>query len=78
MPTYMPTLFLAPTGAHTANATPWLESAPYHRDPRPNLLIHPEDASLMQPAELIAIPLRAQSGASAHREQLSIPILLPR
>jgi hypothetical protein len=78
MPTYMPTRSLAPTSAHTANATPWLESAPHHRDPRRSLLIHPEDASQMKPTELIAIPFRAQSAASAHREQLSIPILLPR
>ena len=66
MPTYMPTLFLAPTGAHTANATPWLESAPYHRDPRPNLLIHPgRRASLMQPAEASSLSHYAPS--QAHR-----------
>ncbi len=78
MPTCVPTRFLLPTGAHPANATPWLESAPHPRDTRRSLLIHPEDASLMEPAELIAIPFRAQSAASAYREQLSIPILLPR
>jgi hypothetical protein len=78
MPTCVPTRLLSPTGAHPVDATPWLESAPHHRDPRQSLLIHPEDASLMQPTELIAIPFRAQSDASALREQLSIPIRLPR
>ena len=78
MPTSMPTRSVAPTNAHSANATPWLESAPHPLDAHTDLLIHPEDASLMQPTELIAIPFRAQSAASAHREQLSIPILLPR
>jgi hypothetical protein len=78
MLTCMPTRSLAPTSAHSANATPWLESASHHLDAHPSLLIHPEDASLMGHAELTAIPFRAQSAASAHHEQLSIPIPLPR
>ena len=78
MLTSMPTPFLAPTGGYPAYATPWLESAPHPLDARRSLLIHPEDASLMGPAELIAIPFRAQSAASPHHKQLSIPILLPR
>ena len=36
------------------------------------------DAPRIGPAKLKAIPARAQLAASAHREQLSIPILLPR
>jgi hypothetical protein len=78
MPTCMPTRSLASTSAHSANATPWLESAPHHLDARRSLLSNTADAFLSQPAELTAIPFRAQSAASAHNEQLSIPILLPR
>jgi hypothetical protein len=74
MLTCMPTRFLAPTGAHPANATPWLESAPHNLDACRSLLIHTPDAT----AELTTILFRAQSAASAHREQHSIPILLPR
>jgi hypothetical protein len=74
MLTCMPTRFLAPTGPHPANATPWLKSAPHNLDACCSLLIHTADA----PAELTTILFRAQSAASAHREQHSIPILLPR
>jgi len=73
MLTCMPTRFLAPTSAHPANATPWLESAPHHRDACRSLLIHTADA----PAELTTTLFRAQSAAAAHHELLSIPILLP-
>jgi hypothetical protein len=78
MLTSMPTRFLASTSAHAANATPWPESASHHLDARRSLLIHPEDASLIAAAELTTIPFRAQSAASAHHEQLSIPIRLAR
>jgi hypothetical protein len=36
------------------------------------------DAPRIAPATLIAIRIRAHSAASALRQQLSIPILLPR
>jgi hypothetical protein len=66
MLTYMTTRFLAPIDAYPANAAPWFESAPYNLDACLRLLPRTEDASLMGPAELIAIPFRAQSAASAH------------
>ena len=78
MLTNMPTRFLASTGAHPANATPWLESAPHNLDACRSLLIHTPDALLNAPTELITILFPAQSAASAHREQRSIPILVPR
>ena len=78
MPTRMPTQFLASTGAHPANATPWLESAPHNLDARRRLPLHTAGASLNGPAQVAAIPFCAQSAASLHRKQLSIPILLPR
>jgi hypothetical protein len=78
MPTCMPTRLLASTGAHPANATPWLEPAPGNLDACLNLLTHTADATRISLARLNAIPSRAQSAASANREQLSIPILLPR
>jgi len=78
MLTYMPTRFLAPTGAYPANATPWLEPAPYNLDACLSLLTRIADAPRIGPAKLTAIPFRAQSAAWAHREQLSIPIPLPR
>jgi hypothetical protein len=74
----MPTRFLASTGAHPAYATPRLESAPHTFDASHSLLIHTADAPQKGSTELTAIPLRAQSAASAHPKQLSIPILLPR
>jgi hypothetical protein len=78
MLTCMSTRFLASTSAHPANATPWLESASHNLVARRSLLMHTADAPLNGPAELTTILFRAQSAASAHREQLSIPILLPR
>jgi hypothetical protein len=78
MPTSIPLRSVAPTGAHSANANPWLESPPHHRDARRNLLSHPDDASLTEPTELTGTPFRAQSTASAHHKQLSIPIPSPR
>ncbi|MDP9050995.1 MAG: hypothetical protein M3O31_09805 [Acidobacteriota bacterium] len=78
MLTCMPTRFLASTGAHPANATPWLKSAHHNLDAWPSGLMHTTDAPLNNPAQVTAIPFHAQSAASAHREQLSIPILLPR
>jgi hypothetical protein len=78
MLTCMLTRFLASPGAHPANATPWLESAQHNLDARRSLLIHTADAHLNVPTELTVIPFRAPSAASAHRKQLSIPILLPR
>jgi hypothetical protein len=78
MPTSMPTRSVATTNAHSANATPWLESAPHPLDAHTDLLIHPEDAPMLSPAELAAIPYHAQTAASAHHEQLSISILLTR
>jgi hypothetical protein len=85
MMTCMPTRFLSPTGAHPANATPWLESAPHNLDACRSLALHTSSlamattgASLNGPAAFPVIPFRAQSDASAQHEQLSIPILLPR
>jgi hypothetical protein len=78
MLTCMPTRFLASTGAHPANATPWLESAPHNLDACRSLPIHTAGAPLNGPAQVAAIPFRAQSAAPAYRKQLSIPILLPR
>jgi hypothetical protein len=78
MLTRMPTRFLASTGGHPANATPWLESAPHNFGPRRSPLIHTADAPLSGLAELAAIPFRARSDAAAHPKQPSIPILLPR
>jgi hypothetical protein len=78
MPTCMPTRPVASTSAHSANATPWPQSAPLPLDARRCLLIHTADAPLNASAELTAIPFLPQSAASAHPEQLSIPILLPR
>lgn len=78
MLTSMPTRFLASTGANHAYATPWLESAKPNFDARRSLLIHTAGAPLNGRAQITAIPFRTQSAASAHRKQLSIPILLPR
>ena len=78
MLTYMPTRFLAPTGAYPANATPWLESPPHNLDASRSLAMATAGAPLNGPAQVTGIPFRAQSAASAPREQLSIPILLPR
>ncbi len=78
MSTPIATRSLASTGVHSANATPWLESAQHNLDGRRSLLIHTPDPPQNGPAELTAIPIRARSAASAHRQQLSIPILLPR
>ena len=72
------TRFLASTGGHPANATLWLESPPHNLDACRSLAVTTADAPLNGSAELTAIPFRAQSAASAHPEQLSIPILLPR
>jgi hypothetical protein len=78
MPTRMPTRFLASTGAHPANATPWPESAPHNLDACRCLPMHTAGASLNGPAQLTGIPFRAQPAAPTHHKQLSIPILLPR
>jgi hypothetical protein len=78
MLTCMPTRFLASTGAHPAHATPWLESAPHNLDACRSLATYTASAPLNGPAQVTAIPFRAKSAASAHRKQLSIPILLPR
>jgi hypothetical protein len=77
MLTCMPTRLHASTGAHPANATPWLESASHNFDGRRSPLIPTADAPPNGPAELTAIPFRAHSAAAAHHELLSIPILLP-
>lgn len=74
MLTCVPTRFLASTGAHPGNATPWLESASHHLDARRCRPIHTADAPPHGPAELAAISFRARSAASAHRQQPSIPI----
>ena len=65
-------------GAHPANATPWLEPTPGDLDACVSPLTPTADVPRIGPAKLNAIPARAQLAASAHREQLSIPILLPR
>jgi hypothetical protein len=78
MPTCMPTQFLASTGAHPACATPWLESAPHTLEACCSRPMHTAGAPLNGPAQVTAIPFRAQPAASAHRKHLSIPIPLPR
>jgi hypothetical protein len=78
MLTCMPTRPVASTSAHPANAAPWLESAPHHLDARRCLLSHTAHAPQKGSTQVSDTPLRAHSAASAHREQLSIPILLPR
>jgi hypothetical protein len=78
MSTRIPTRFLASTDVHPANATPWLESAQHNLDGRRSLPMHTAAGPLSGPAQVTSIPFRAQSAASAHHEQLSIPILLPR
>ena len=78
MLTCMPTRFLASTGAHPANAAPWLEPAPDTLDASRSLPPHTAAAPLNRSAKVTAIPFRARSAASALHEQLSIPILLPR
>ena len=77
MLTCMPTRFLASTGAHPVNATPWLESVQHNLDGRRSLPMHTAGAPLNGPTRGTYFPFRAQSAASAHPEQLSIPILLP-
>jgi len=78
MLTCMPTRFLASTGAHPANATPWLESIPHALDVVCNLLLHSASPLPDQPTQLTTIRFRAPSAALAHPKQYSIPILLPR
>jgi hypothetical protein len=78
MLTSMPTRFLASTGAHPAHANPWLESARHTLDAHRSMLIHTAHAPPNGLTQLTVIPFRAQSAASAHPKQLSIPILLPR
>jgi hypothetical protein len=78
MLTCMPTRPVASTSAHPANAAPWLESAPHHLDARRCLLSHTAHAPQKGSTQVSDTPLRAHSAASAHREQLSIPILLTR
>jgi hypothetical protein len=78
MATRMPIRFLASTGAHPANATPWLKSAPHNLDACRNLPLLTAGTPLNGPAQVTAIPFRRRSAASAHPKQLSIPILLPR
>jgi hypothetical protein len=78
MSTRMPTRHRIQTDSHSAYATPWLESAPHNLDADRSLAMHTASAPPNGPAQLTAIPFRAQPAASAHRKQLSIPILLPR
>jgi hypothetical protein len=78
MSTRMPTRFLASTGPHPANSTPWLESAPHDLDACRSLPMLTAGTPLNGPAQVTVIPFRAQPPASTHRKQLSIPILLPR
>ena len=77
MLTCMPTRFLASTGAHPANATPWLESPRHNLDACRIFPMHTPGAPLNGSAQVTAIPFRAQP-ASDHPKRLSIPILLPR
>jgi hypothetical protein len=78
MLTCTPTRSLASTGAHPANATPWLDLAPHNLDDCRSLAMHTASAPPNGPAQVTAIPSRAQSAALAHRKQHPIPILLPR
>jgi len=78
MLTCMPTRLLESTGAHPANAAPWFESAPHNLDARPSPAMHTVGAPLNGLDQVTVIRFRAQSAASTHRKQLSIPILLPR
>ena len=52
MPTCVPTRFLSPTGAHPANATPWLEPAPGDLDACVSPLTRTADAPRIGPAKL--------------------------
>jgi len=76
--TCMPTRFLVSTGAHPANATPWLKSALHNLDACRSLPMHTASAPLNGPTQVPTIQFRAQAGASAHRKQHSTPIPLPR
>jgi hypothetical protein len=78
MSTRRPTRFLPSTGSHPANATPWLESASHDLHAGRSLPMLTAGTPLNGPAQVTVIPFRAQSAASTHRKQLSIPILLPR
>jgi hypothetical protein len=78
MPASIPTRSVAHPGAHPANATPWLEAASDTLDACLSLLTHTADTPWSSHAKLNATPFRAHSAVSDHREQLSIPILLPR
>jgi hypothetical protein len=78
MSTGMPTLFLPSTGSHPANATPWLKSAQHDLDAWRSPPMLTAGTPLNGPAQVTVFPFRAQSAASTHRKQLSIPILLPR
>ena len=77
MLTCMPTRLLASTGAHPANATPWLESARHNLDACSISPMHTAGAPLNGSAQGAAIPFPAQSAAPTYPKQLSIPILLP-
>jgi hypothetical protein len=78
MSTRMPTRFLASTGSRSANATPWLESAPHNLEACCSRPMHTAGAPLNGPAQVTAIPFRAQLTASTPHKQHSIPITLPR
>jgi len=72
-----PTRFLPTTGAPPAYANPRLKSAPHDLDACCSIAMHTASAALSGPTRVTYFPFRAQSAASAHPEQLSIPILLP-
>ena len=75
---YTPTRFLASTRAHPVHAAPWLESAPHNLDARPSPAMHTVGAPLNGLDQITVVRFRAQSAASTHPKQLSIPILLYR
>jgi hypothetical protein len=73
-----PTRFLASTRAHPANATPWLQSPPHTLKLACGLLLHSASPVPDRLTQVTTIRFPAQSAASAHRKEHSIPIFLPR
>jgi hypothetical protein len=78
MLTCMPTRLCPAAVSHLANATPCLESAPHNRELCCCHPMHVTGPPWDEPVQVTAVRFRAQSAASDHRKQQSIPILLPR
>jgi hypothetical protein len=78
MLTCMTTRFHSATESHSADANPCRESALHSVELAYSYPVHTANASFDEPTFLTAVRFRAQSAASAHRKQQSIPIPLPR